>query len=93
MHRLSLIMLACCGLAACSGEAPFIETHPINIGKSKSVAICHDQDATQEAIDARAVEACGRIDRIPERAGTERYQCRLLAPHRTWYRCLDKPKT
>lgn len=92
MTRPILLILACAALSACSGEAPFIETYPADIRKYSVVAVCHDQDATQEEIDRRAAEGCARIDKVPKRVGLERFQCRLMAPHRTHYRCVEPKK-
>lgn len=90
----ALVLLAACGvLAACSGEAPFVETFPSDIRKFNSLAVCFDQDALPQDIDARAAEGCAIVDKQPKRTGTERFQCRLLAPHRAFYKCVDKPQS
>lgn len=90
----ALALLAACGvLAACSGEDPFVETFPADIRKNSALAVCHDQDALPQDILARAAEGCAVVDKAPQYTGTERFQCRLLAPHRAWYKCVDKPKS
>ncbi len=92
MHRLPLLLLACCGLAACSGEAPFVEQYAADIRKYSGLYVCHDQDASREAIEARAAEGCALADKLPQYQGEERFQCRLMSPHRSVYKCVDKPK-
>jgi hypothetical protein len=92
MSRPILLLLACCGLAACSGEAPFVETFAVDIRKTSSLSVCHDQDATRAEIDAAANEGCARIDKVAKYVNEETMQCRLLAPHRAFYRCVAKPE-
>ena len=92
MSRLPLLFLACWALSACSGEDPFVEQYPVDIRRTSSLSVCHDQDATRTQIDAKAAEACASIDKVAQFTSDTRFQCRLMSPHRARYKCVDKPK-
>jgi len=82
-------LLACLALAACA-EDPFVDATPAALAALPPggvFAVCHAPGASVEEVNAAARDVCDKKKLGIERRGVERYQCRLLAIHRTHYTC------
>jgi len=84
------------GLAACTGD-PWVDRRReagqenTYVGKSTldRVAICYAPgEVSAERLHEMAAEECAKTDRVPSFVGIEKWQCRLLTPHRAYYDCL-----
>lgn len=93
-----LTVLAGGALAGCAAS-PFVdraETITIDkredsIRKYGTFAICHagEDPVSLAEVEALAREQCAGYGFDALRVNTQRYQCRLLVPHKTTYRCVD----
>lgn len=82
-------LLAGLAVAACA-EAPFVDATPAAIAAlppGGDFAVCHAPGTPVEEIEAVAREICDKKKLGLERRGVERFQCRLLAAHRSHYAC------
>jgi len=86
IRTLPRLLLPCLLLAGCA-EAPFVDSTNAQL-RLGEVWVCHGESARPQAVAAVAQEACAerRLGQaVP--VGTERYQCRLITPHRSLFRC------
>lgn len=91
-------------LTSCA-EAPFIDTGAASttvtsidkptdtLLKSGSFQICHASETPMGEVVALAVERCGGYGLKASQGATQRWQCRVSAPHMTEFSCFDPNMT
>lgn len=94
-----LFFLAVLFFGGCTQE-PFIDSRreagsPYTVGESKPerIAICYNPYSTNaNEITKMAQEACQKTNREAAYDGHNYWSCRVLWPHRVYYRCQDVPE-
>lgn len=99
------LLLLLPGLLAGCAEAPFIDmgtasTTVVSIDKptdtlleTGSFRICHASETPMSEVAALAEERCGEYGLKTAQGITQRWQCRISAPHRTTFSCFDPGMT
>lgn len=96
----ALIVTASTVLAGCT-EAPFVEREinsniekPINnVTRTGTAIVCHADSAPWTAVEAEAADACGQYGYFSRFVQTQRYQCRITAPHQSTFACYHPDMT
>lgn len=81
-------------LAACGSTDPWEDRRREagligTVGTSQPTApvFCHKIGEDRAVLDRMAAEQCAAHGLAAYYKGTQRYQCRLLTPHRSYYEC------
>lgn len=88
-----LALGAVLAVAACA-QAPWVDSRREagsieKVGESTPdrIAICHAAGATQADLMPLAAQECAKTGRQPVYIGTNKFQCRLTTPHRSYFDC------
>lgn len=92
--RLSAAVLLLLGLSACVGD-PWVDSRREagipngRVGDSTPdrPAICHAPGEDRAILQAMAQRVCAETGRSAVYDGTIKYQCTLMSPHRSYFRC------
>lgn len=101
MRAAPLILIAATVLLAGCAEAPFVQRELTNtidkptntITKSGEVGVCHGDATPWAEVEAEAADACGAYGYFARHAYTDRYQCRVSAPHLSMFTCYHPEMT
>jgi len=95
-----LLLLATLAVTGCA-EAPFAEREisttldkpSTQVLTSGSVKVCYSDTAPWTEIEAAAADACGDYGYLASFSYTQRYQCRMTAPHQALFSCYHPEMT
>lgn len=95
-----VIVVAATVLGGCA-EAPFayreientLDKPPNTVLTEGRVTVCHADGTPWAQIEAVAADACGEYGYFPRYQYSDRYQCRISAPHRARFQCYHPEMT
>lgn len=96
----TFLLLATLAVAGCA-EEPFAQREisiypdkPINtVTTNGQVTVCHADSAPWAEVEAVAADACGAYGYLASHRYTQRYQCRITAPHQALFTCYHPEMT